>query len=169
MVLSRLLLAAHLAVAPLVSAAEPYAPVELENLRHDRASLSVVGPSGEASYSPADLEAMGAVRMVTKTPWRPDEATFDGVLLSEILEAHGLLDADAIRVIAENDYAVTIPSEVWETWPIVVATRVNGQAHTRRERGPIQFVLPMSADAASGTGPAVHYWVWMAARIEAAE
>lgn len=166
MVFARLLIAAQLAALPLSAAAEAVAPVELESIRHGRASLSVSGPTGEATYTPAELEALGAMRMVTTTPWRPDETTFDGVLLSELLETHGLLDVSAIRVIAENDYAVTIPAEVWETWPVLVATRVNGEPHTRRERGPIQFVLPMSEDASAGEGPAVHYWVWMAARIE---
>ena len=143
--------------------------VELEPIRHARAQLVVAGPNGEATYAPADLEALGASRMVTVTPWRDDETEFDGVLLTEILEANGLGDAEAIRVIAENDYAVVIEAETWKRWPILVATRVNGKPHTRRERGPIQFVLPMSDDPSSGAKGHGKNWVWMAARIEVAE
>lgn len=157
-----------LVVPTSVSAAEPV-PIELNDIRHRSAALEIAGPAGTASYSPAELEALGAMRMITKTPWREEEAAFDGVLLSELLDAHGLLDVEAIRVIAENDYAVTIPSAVWRDWPVLVATRVNGRAHSRRERGPIQFILPLSADANVGLQENVNYWVWMAARIEAAD
>lgn len=149
-------------------AAEP-TPVDLDDIRHRSAALTVAGPDGVTTYSPSQLEAMGAMRLVTTTPWREEAAAFDGVLLSDVLAAHGLLDASAIRVIAENDYAVTIPATVWQNWPVLVATRVNGKAHTRRERGPIQFVLPLSADASLAGEGAERYWVWMAARIEAAE
>ena len=102
------------------------------------------------------------------TPWRAQEATFEGVLLTDVLSDNGMDDLDAIRVVAENDYAVVIPATVWKRWPILLATRVNGAPHTRRERGPIQFVLPMSSDPSAGTGSVVNNWVWMAARIEPA-
>ena len=140
-----------LALAGLAASAtaEPVA-VELEPIRHASAQLTVAGPGGETMYSPADLEALGASRMVTVTPWREQEAAFDGVLLTDLLDANGLSEADAIRVVAENDYAVVIPSEVWKKWPILVATRVNGKAHSRRERGPLQFILPMSDAPESG-------------------
>lgn len=143
--------------------------VTLEPIRHQRAQLVIAGQSGDMSYAPAELEAMGASRMVTITPWREQPTTFDGVLLSDLLTENGLGDVEAIRVIAENDYAVVIPREVWTSWPVLVATRVNGKAHSRRERGPIQFILPMSDSASVGEGEYVNHWVWMAARIEAAE
>lgn len=148
--------------------AEPMA-VDLEPIRHTSAQLTVAGPNGETMYTPAELESLGASRMVTITPWREQAAEFDGVLLTELLEANGLSEADAIRVVAENDYAVVIPSEVWKKWPILVATRVNGKAHTRRERGPIQFVMPMSEQPEAGASGNGSNWVWMAARIEAVE
>lgn len=143
--------------------------VDLQPIRHANAQLVVAGPDGENAYSPSELEAMGASRMVTVTPWREQPAEFDGILLTDLLDANGLSEADSIRVIAENDYAVVIPSEVWKQWPILVATRVNGKAHSRRERGPIQFVLPMSDEPEAGASGNGRNWVWMAARIEAAD
>jgi len=169
MILARYALALLVACLPALAPAADPVSVELDTIRHRQAALSITGPGGEATYSPAQLEEMGAMRMITRTPWRDEEAAFDGVLLSELLDAHGLLEATAIRVIAENDYAVVLPNMVWKNWPVLVATRVNGRAHTRRERGPIQFVLPMSNDARVGEGDLVNYWVWMAARIEAVE
>lgn len=141
-------------------------PVELGPISHGAASLVVSGENGTETYTPAQIEAVGAHRVITRTPWREEDTVFEGALLTDILRANGLLEVSAIRVIAENDYAITIPSNVWTQWPVLVATRVNGKPHNRRERGPIQFVLPMSTDASLGEGNNVDYWVWMAARIE---
>ncbi len=140
--------------------------IALAPIQHENASLTVAGPTGETRYTPEMLEAMAPHRMTTITPWRRQPAMFDGVLLTDVLAANGLDQEDAIRVIAENGYAVEIERRVWETWPVLIATRVNGEAHSKRERGPLQFVLPMSQDAQSGTGRMTSNWVWMAERIE---
>ena len=138
--------------------------VDLPAIEHNAATLEVTGPSGSRTYSPAELESLGAARIVTVTPWREEPATFEGVPLRTLIAAHGLSDATALRVIAENDYEVVVPREVWESVDILVATRVDGAAHTRRARGPIQFVMPMDQYEASAT-VGERYWVWMAAKI----
>lgn len=143
-------------------------PVRIEHqpIEHNRAELVVAGANGEVRYNPDQLERLGFRRLTTVTPWRDIPAAFDGVLLSDILAANGLGDASAITVEAENGYAVEIPAQIWKRWPVLVATRVNGRPHGRRQRGPIQFILPMSDDAATGASENEAYWVWMAARIE---
>lgn len=153
------------------SAAATAGPVDIElnPIKHNRAELVVVGTQGPKSYDQDALENISPVRLTTVTPWREAPAAFDGVLLTDLLAENGLSDVSAINVVAENDYVVRIPSEVWKKWPIVVATRVNGRPHSRRARGPIQFVMPMSDDAAAGSMGNENYWVWMAARIEVAD
>ena len=79
-----------------------------------------------------------------------------------------MVDAEAITVTAENDFEVTIPREIWTELDVLVATRVDGAPHSRRARGPIQFVIEMDSYAASRVVREDHL-VWMAARIEAAE
>jgi len=143
--------------------------IELEPIKHTQAQLVVMGPEGSKTYDQSDLESISPVRMTTITPWRQTPAAFDGVLLTDLLDENGLSDVAAINVIAENDYVVRIPSGIWKKWPIVVATRVNGKTHSRRARGPIQFILPMSDDAEIAVDSNQTYWVWMAARIEVAE
>lgn len=154
-------------IAPVLAQADPVS-VTLDPIRHSTAALTVAGPAGEVTYNPSELEALGAARLTTVTPWRETEATFDGVLLTDVLAANGLSEVDAIRVVAENDYAVVITSDVWKRWPILVATRVDGAAHSRRNRGPIQFVQSMSEHVQAGSEEHIQNWVWMAARIEAA-
>lgn len=171
--LPALVVALGLALSPISALAAPpgdtFSQVALEPIRHREASLTLTAPDGtETRFDPAGLEALGAWSLTTRTPWRDAPATFEGPLLSDVLAAAGLADVAAIDVVAENDYAVTISREVWESAPILLATRVDGRAHTRRARGPIQFVMDMDAYEASGLA-AERDWVWMAARIAPAE
>ena len=144
-------------------------PATVEAVAFQKASLTVVGPKGEATYTPSDLEKLGVYRTVTKTPWRDKAATFEGVRLVDLLKAHGLEDAAAVRVIAENDYAIVFPKEVWSEHETLIATRVDGRPHSRRARGPLQFVFSLEADPEMAAKSSEPYWVWMAARIEPIE
>ncbi len=160
------------ALATLFLAAQPGSagslqPVTLDSITHRAATLTVVAPDGtEKSYTPAELETFPTYRLTTTTPWRDEAATFEGVLLADILTANGLSDAASVIVTAENDYATSVERALWKGVDILVATRVDGKPHSRRARGPIQFVIDsdtmaMSELAHEGT------LVWMAARIEA--
>ena len=143
-------------------------PVELAPIDHVNASLVVVASDGtDTTYSPADLERFATYRMTTTTPWRDEPADFEGVLLTDILRASGLDGAASISVTAENDYRTVIEREIWESVDILVATRVDGRAHTRRARGPIQFVIDTEAFEGSNLTSQSNL-VWMAARIEVA-
>ena len=159
-----LLAACVLAVPALAQTLEP---VTLEPMDLVTAELVVIGADGvEKRYSPEQLETLPTYRLRTTTPWRAEPADFDGVLLSDILKASGLDEVEAIRVTAENDFGSTLQRALWQHVPVLVATRVNGQPHTRRERGPIQFVIGAHDYAESGLATEAHL-VWMAARIEA--
>ena len=164
---SRLLSAAAallVSIQPLLSG--PITAVELAPIAHAEASLVVVGTDGgEVTYSPEDLETFSTYSLTTATPWRDDPADFEGVLLADVLAANGLDSVDAIAVTAENDYRTVIEREIWETVDILLATRVDGRAHSRRARGPIQFVIDMDAFNASDLTSESNL-VWMAARIE---
>lgn len=131
-----------------------------------RAELTVIGPDGAQVYTPATLEQLGTQRLATRTPWRDTPAEFVGVRFSDLLVANGLGDVASVRVTAENDYAVDIPREVWERWPFLIATRVDGAPHKRRERGPLQFVFDQDDAPEVGERSFEYYWVWMAKRIE---
>lgn len=152
-----------LMAAPL--AAGVLEPVRLEEIQHSEAELVVSHPDGtEAHYSPAELELFPTFRLETTTPWRTEAAVFEGVRLKDVLNANGLSEAGAISVVAENEYTVSIPGIAWQELDIMVATRVNGAPISRRERGPIQFVVDMDAYQASSIARE-DYLVWMAARI----
>jgi|GEM_PF-838146 hypothetical protein len=155
--------------SPGVSLASGPSPVELTQITHRPASLTLVMPGGEqVEYTPAALEQLNTYEMTTRTPWRDDEAVFQGVLLRDLLERHGMADVKAIRVRAENDFTITMDRAVWEGESFLIATRVDGRPHSRRERGPIQFVLDWDAYRNSDVADENHL-VWMAAEITVVE
>lgn len=148
-------------------AAGPLSEVELAPLNHMDATLVVVGVDGdETTYSPAELEGFTTYSLTTTTPWREESATFEGVLLSDLLAANGLEGVGSILVTAENDYSTVMERELLDSVEILVATRVDGRPHTRRARGPIQFVIEDEVFSTSDLTSESNF-VWMAARIEA--
>lgn len=157
-----------LVLTPILAMAGSFSEVELAPIDHNQATLVVIGQNGEqAAYSPSDLEqTMTTYSLTTTTPWREEAAEFTGVLLTDLLAANGLADARAILVTAENDYSTVIERDLLDSVQILVATRVDGAAHSRRARGPIQFVVDMDDYTSSSLTEESNY-VWMAARIEA--
>ena len=158
---------AALALSTFSAAAGPApVPVTLEPIAHGDASLTIVSPGGrETRLDIPAIEALTTYRVETTTPWRAVPAVFDGVLLADLLAAHGLDETATVLVTAENDFTTVIDRAVWQTEPMLVATRVNGAPISRREQGPILFVLEAEAYAASQVASERHL-VWMAARIE---
>lgn len=143
--------------------------VTLPPIVHENATLTIVEPDGAViRYSAADLEKLPTYSLTTTTPWRDEPAVFEGVLLSDILDKSGLNNSANIMVTAENDFQTIISRDLIDSVQILVATRVNGQAHSRRIRGPIQFVIDAEAFENS-TLTNESNLVWMAARIEEAD
>jgi hypothetical protein len=141
--------------------------VVLPEVDHAVASLEVIGLDGQSTvYSPAQLEEFPTYEIETRTPWRDQPALFSGVLLSDVLARHDLLSASVIVVTAENEFTATFDRRAMTTAPILIATRVDGEAHSRRARGPIQFVIAEQDMTDSDAFDESHL-VWMAMRIEA--
>lgn len=139
--------------------------VELNPIQHNRGALVVVDMQGtKTNYSSADLENMTTYRMVTTTPWRRAPTQFDGVMLVEILRKHGLDQVSEILVSAEDGFGTLLSRDLFQSVDILVATRVNGKAHQRRQRGPLQLIIH-EQDFRAPTLAKEANLVWMVARI----
>lgn len=142
-------------------------PTQLEPITLSSASLTIEDHNGvQTVYDISDLEQFPTYSLTTATPWREEPARFEGVMLSDILERHGLQEMEMIAVAAENDYVVRFNRVIWSTVPILVATRVNGAPISRRERGPIQFVIDADAMVEHDDILSERYLVWMAASLK---
>lgn len=101
---------------------------------------------GEAAvFDLAMLEALPGRRSVIKTPWISGETTFEGPLGSALLDAVGA-EGSVLHVAALNDYAADIPVEDFRSYPVILATRLDGKPLSVRDKGPIFVVYPFDLD-----------------------
>jgi hypothetical protein len=119
----------------------------------------------EVAVTVPELERLGLYRVTTESPWEKGKLTFEGVLLSDVVEYLGLGDAGALRVRALDDYSQDIPRQDWGDKPLILATRQDGKPLARRTQGPSRLVYPLSEYP--GYDSAVHdaRWVWLIKNI----
>ncbi len=87
------------------------------------------------------LEGLGLTEISTESPWTDEMATFQGVLLSSLVEHLGG-SATHARFLALDDYTVTIPTSDFENYGPILATRREGVPMRIRDRGPIWVIYP---------------------------
>jgi hypothetical protein len=115
----------------------------------DKVILTVTGAIGRtnaperAEFDRATLEGLGRRELTTWTPWTDGEPEFEGVLARRLMSA---LDARGSEVLcaALNDYKSTIPLEDFDSYDVLLATRMNGTPLTVRDKGPVWIVYPWS-------------------------
>ena len=99
-----------------------------ETLQFDMDTLELLGV---IEYSVDDQQAEGEV------------VTFQGVLLSDVLEIAGITeDATNLQTIALNDYSIDIPVSDAYDYPVMIATSVNGERMSVERYGPTRVVYP---------------------------
>lgn len=101
---------------------------------------------GEAIF---DLEMLDALpQRITKatTPWYTGEHEFSGVIIRDLLDYLGA-SGDSVTFSALNDYASEIPMEELKKLPVILATRVDGQELSVRDKGPLFVIYPFDLDS----------------------
>lgn len=92
----------------------------------------------------AGIESLGAVTVETVTPWTEGVQRFEGVPLAALIDAVSP-GAQTVQATAINDYAIEIPVEDARRHGVIVATRLNGQPMSVRDKGPLWIIYPWSA------------------------
>lgn len=91
------------------------------------------------------VEALVPSEVTTSTPWTHGTASYTGPSLSSLAEigsGHPIVEA---RLQALNDYSITVPSEDWAKYEIVLATRSDGERMRIRDHGPFWLVYPLDS------------------------
>jgi len=123
--------------------------------------------NGEVAFDMAGLESLGLVRYTTPTNWTERPTTFEGVLLSRVLEAIGAdPSATTLTMVALNDYKAPVPLEDAHKWPVMLALKENGKYMSARDHGPIWVVYPQHMDADLGNYEMSARWVWQLGAID---
>lgn len=96
---------------------------------------------GAAQFDLAMLDALEQRTTITVTPWYEGEQSFAGPLLSAVLEAAGA-DGTTLKVLALNDYATDIPADDATSYPVILASRLDGKELSVRDKGPLFVIYP---------------------------
>jgi hypothetical protein len=133
-----------------------------------RVVLRVDSGGKEIRWTLAQLEALGMYRVTTRTYWPDDNGTYEGPLLAAVLKASGLDPAARIRVLARDGFSQVVPAEDLIGWPLMLATRRDGQPLDLARKGPLRIIYPRDMDPRLEAPVYRLRWVWMVDRIEAA-
>lgn len=116
-------------------------------------------------FDMATLEQLRLVEYVVDDPHTNRTATYQGVLLEDVLAVAGLSgEASELNAIALNDYRIAIPLDVTR-WPVMIATREDGERMPVVNKGPIKVVFPAN-DFSIPAEPYNSMWVWQLRTIE---
>lgn len=102
------------------------------------------GSDGILELDMPTLEALGLVEMrVDDQIAEGRTVVFQGVLLLRLLEA-AQVDAGAqvLTMTALNDYAVEIPVSDAASYPVLIATRADGERMSVEHYGPLRIIYP---------------------------
>ncbi len=106
-----------------------------------KGAISVVNEGDTAQFDLAMLDKLEKRTIVTETPWYEEAQTFEGPLLSDLLDVLGV-KGESVRVIALNDYSAEIPMEELWKYPVVLTTRIDGETLSVRDKGPLFVIYP---------------------------
>jgi hypothetical protein len=86
---------------------------------------------------------MPQTEVSTTTPWTEGTNTYSGVRISELLKAVGA-QGSTISATALNDYTIAFKAAAALEYPVILATRSNGQLMRVRDKGPLWIIYPLS-------------------------
>jgi hypothetical protein len=117
-----------------------------------------------------ELRAIGDTSFATATPWTKGTQKFEGVTGAQIvaaMEAKGQkLDGKGVLAVANNDYSIVIPFEVFNQPTTLVAFAQNGAGMSVRDKGPFWIVFPYDQDDKFLASSYQSYSIWGLERLD---
>lgn len=94
-----------------------------------------------AEFDLAMLNGLTSRTTMTKSPWYDGTKRFDGPLGSALLNVVGA-SGTLLKVVALNDYETEIPVADFKDYQVILATKVDGEPMSVRDKGPIFIIYP---------------------------
>jgi hypothetical protein len=114
-----------------------------------------------------DLAAMPQVTVHTENEFSDGEVDYTGPLVRDVLAVMGLDRLEAVRFVAANDYFVDIPTTDFADYDVILAMTADGKALSRRDKGPLWLMYPISEHAELRDPVYLRRLIWQVVRIEA--
>jgi hypothetical protein len=96
-------------------------------------------------FDMATLESLGLVQYDVDDPFAKKNIVYTGVLLSELLKvAQVAPDATTLTLTALDDYSTDMKIADANRWPVILATRADGEYMPVDKSGPLISVFPFN-------------------------
>ncbi len=130
--------------------------------------LTITGAGSDRTLTFADLDRLPQVECsVDDRQAEGRQVSFTGPLLSDVLKTYGPASVQTMHASALNDYAVDIPFSDVRDYPVLLATRLEGQRMSVSHYGPIRVVYPTTG---FDLDPTVYdpRWIWQLKSLDLA-
>ena len=110
-------------------------------------ALTVLNSDSETpvqEYSLEDLDRLTQVTIVTSNEFVDAPTSFAGPLVRDVVSRSGGAATGTATLVAANDYEIMIDIAEFFEYDVVMATRADGNLLSRRTKGPIWIIYPMS-------------------------
>lgn len=97
----------------------------------------------EMTFTEDDLMALPHATINTENEFVDAKTSFRGPLGRELLAMAGA-GGSTVVLTAVNDYSVEVPIDDFMKYDVIFAMTANGERFSRRDKGPIWVIYPMS-------------------------
>lgn len=130
-------------------------------------ALELVRQTESVELSLDDLAAMPQVTVATENEFTDGKVAYRGPLVRDLLARLQLDRLDSVRFVAANDYYVDIPTQDFLDYDVILAMEADGERLSRREKGPLWLMYPISDHAELESPIYLRRLIWQVVRIEA--
>lgn len=121
--------------------------------------------TGESiTFTDAELMALPQESFETETIWTEGVVRFSGPSVKTVIEQTDMPAAD-VQLVAINDYNIVLPLEKIEDGAPIIASRINGEPFSVREKGPLWVVFPYDDESRYNTEEYFSFSVWQLNRL----
>ncbi|MDX7790509.1 hypothetical protein SJS84_07315 [Aeromonas caviae] len=120
----------------------------------------------EITLDEAALAALPQVEFETATPWTLGTHRYRGPTLKSVLAAQQVDSASAIDVAALNGYQQRVDLSLFAKVPLTLVRYQDDKPLTRRNKGPLWLLVPLSAHPDMDVSAIHNNMVWQVIRIE---
>ncbi|MDX7713060.1 hypothetical protein SJS32_11810 [Aeromonas caviae] len=120
----------------------------------------------EITLDEAALAALPQVEFETATPWILGTHRYRGPTLKSVLAAQQVDSASAIDVAALNGYQQRVDLSLFAKVPLTLVRYQDDKPLTRRNKGPLWLLVPLSAHPDMDVSAIHNNMVWQVIRIE---
>jgi len=113
------------------------------------------------------LAELPQTSFATETEFTDGMVTFSGPLVRDVLKQLHLDELETVRFVAANDYYVDVPTSDFTRFPVILALEADGKRLSRRDKGPIWLMYPISDYAGLRDPVYLRRLIWQVVRIEA--